>query len=200
MKNISRRVFIKGLAVAGVAAAASTVLAGCNTNMIPGVDDGAEDETVPTPANSHVVKDGDNTLTLSSSKLESNAYASKGKVNLYVALEVKNALGKNVVITNAAATTSDYQIVPTITLFNEDGANDGTAVLTSNDNSLYNGATGVTVVDGKTKSGYLYIESVTEKWTRLEVKFTVYKTVEKGYGSNANVSKKLDEFTFTYTK
>ena len=49
MKNISRRVFIKGLAVAGVAAAASTVLAGCNTNMIPGVGDGSDDQP-ETPA------------------------------------------------------------------------------------------------------------------------------------------------------
>ena len=60
MKNISRRVFIKGLAVAGVAAAASTVLAGCNTNMLPDVDNGTEGEG-ETVTNSQVVTldDGD---------------------------------------------------------------------------------------------------------------------------------------------
>ena len=67
MKNISRRVFIKGLAVAGVAAAASTVLAGCNTNMIPGVDDDQTDETPESPVSTITFTDPDNsknTLTI----------------------------------------------------------------------------------------------------------------------------------------
>ena len=67
MKNISRRVFIKGLAVAGVAAAASTVLAGCNTNMIPGVGDDQDTETPESPVTTITFTDPDDstkTLTI----------------------------------------------------------------------------------------------------------------------------------------
>ena len=89
MKNISRRVFIKGLAVAGVAAAASTVLAGCNTNMIPGVDEGEGE--IEKPANDNVLSytdpDGKTiTITMGEAVVSDPIFADgKAKVKVLVA-------------------------------------------------------------------------------------------------------------------
>ena len=112
MKNISRRVFIKGLAVAGVAAAASTVLAGCNTNMIPGVDGGneggAEDNTSST---STLV------LTPNSSKEKETLTVNFGKPSvvgstsyIVVPVEVINKTPNKLTFDANLDTTNDYKV------------------------------------------------------------------------------------------
>ena len=105
MKNISRRVFIKGLAVAGVAAAASTVLAGCNTNMIPGVDDGADSQP-ETPSTSKVMTWADPTdskktlsVTLKSATLgDDTAFAGANKNKVSITALVENDMGSNLFV------------------------------------------------------------------------------------------------------
>ncbi len=101
MKNISRRVFIKGLAVAGVAAAASTVLAGCNTNMIPDIDNGDEggDETSASNVLTLTSKaDSSKTFTLDFGKLELGSAAFGNEKAAVVRVNLTNSLGMDTVI------------------------------------------------------------------------------------------------------
>ena len=113
MKNISRRVFIKGLAVAGVAAAASTVLAGCNTNMIPGVDDGAEDKP-EAPSSSNVLTfadpdDSSKTFTLTFGELVKGSEIAGDASKAYFYMDVENKMGGTVYV-NKSAYTSDVDV------------------------------------------------------------------------------------------
>ena len=103
MKNISRRVFIKGLAVAGVAAAASTVLAGCNTNMIPGGNTEGEGEGEGETSASNVLTltsdaDSSKTFTLDFGKLEVGSVAFGNEKAAAVRVNLTNKLGKDAYI------------------------------------------------------------------------------------------------------
>ena len=98
MKNISRRVFIKGLAVAGVAAAASTVLAGCNTDMIPGVDDGKDDTETPEAPVTTITftdpEDSKNTLTVVSKGFALGEAVLGSENTAEISFLVENKLGQ----------------------------------------------------------------------------------------------------------
>ena len=107
MKNISRRVFIKGLAVAGVAAAASTVLAGCNTDMIPGVDDGKEDPETPAAPTSFTFTDpldSTKTLTITSKSFALGEVVLADEGTAEIDFQVANKLGKGVHFVNVDPT------------------------------------------------------------------------------------------------
>lgn len=86
MKNISRRVFIKGMAVAAAATAASTVLAGCNMANIPGTGNG--DTTVVPTVTSKTIETGlgDVVITSGTMDLSTPSFGS-------VALKVQNKMG-----------------------------------------------------------------------------------------------------------
>lgn len=119
MKNISRRVFIKGLAVAGVAAAASTVLAGCNTNMIPDIDNGDEggDETSASNVLTLTSKtDSSKTFTLDFGKLELGSAAFGNEKAAVVRVNLTNSLGQDTFINPdatdvKAAAVGDYFVL-----------------------------------------------------------------------------------------
>ena len=209
MKNISRRVFIKGLAVAGVAAAASTVLAGCNTNMLPGTDNEGEGEVVPTPSNTYTFKDGDNTLTVSAPKIECfsvNATAgSKDKETVYIYFDVNNKLGADNTLSFegvASNAGTAYQIVvgaPTIT--DKDGVTVSGATAATTDtgaDNLYTNAA-VQIAGNTTKSGYIAYSNVDKKWTNMEIEFDLVKVFKDANGANP-AADTIDSFTFKFSK
>ena len=209
MKNISRRVFIKGLAVAGVAAAASTVLAGCNTNMIPGVDDGAEDPTEePSSTNTITWKDpadNDNTLSITVSGISVSTLATDGSdVVLFTTKVVNDLGGADVTFATAAPTSSlvpnDYYVHVTSYLNGEKGttATVNKAATTYRDNLL--DVTGsANVISGNadskvTKNGNI-VATVTKgtKWSKIAVKLDVYKAASAA--STQLVGTKAFEFS-----
>ena len=182
MKNISRRVFIKGLAVAGVAAAASTVLAGCNTNMIPGVDDGADDDTNEgTTGNVQTVtftdQSNDKTLTLNITKVDFNTLMNQA----VLAVTVKNELGEDLSLQKAAATTGkNYGLMLTCTGENANGVPLSTAPAvvastTTGSDNLFTAS--VNAVDGTPVSGVLVLDTKTDKWAKITVTATLTKVV-----------------------
>ena len=121
MKNISRRVFIKGLAVAGVAAAASTVLAGCNTNMIPGVDDGNEDEGTETPANQKItLTDPDTGKSMTIEMTKDFQYISDTNMGI-ISVHADNRLGDIVYFNNVKNTADVYYLTVTCKTTMENG-------------------------------------------------------------------------------
>ena len=181
MKNISRRVFIKGLAVAGVAAAASTVLAGCNTNMIPGVDDGAEDDTTEeTPAKNQVVEytdDNGKKLTITAAGCTNVA---DGKM-VVLSFDIDNGTDTALLIASQASTTKHngkYYILNTTSKAKAyfDGEKNVAGVVTDDDisgksDNLFK--TGVTV-DGTSKKSYnVYITGAPKDWSKVTLTFDV---------------------------
>ena len=118
MKNISRRVFIKGLAVAGVAAAASTVLAGCNTDMIPGVDDDQDTETPEAPVTTITFTDPEdnrNTLTVTAKSFTLGETVLGTGDDAEISFLVDNKLGASVGFTADKITAnSTSTAIPTV--------------------------------------------------------------------------------------
>ena len=183
MKNISRRVFIKGLAVAGVAAAASTVLAGCNTNMIPGVDDGNEDDTNEgTTGNVQTVTLTDQadgkTVTLNITKVEINTLMNQAVLSA----TVKNELGDDLFVGVVAAATKAYGLTLAVEAVDKDGvkltAGDAPAVDAAADPSgvtnLFDAA-GTEAESGSSVSGVLVLDTKTDKWAKITVTATLSK-------------------------
>ena len=182
MKNISRRVFIKGLAVAGVAAAASTVLAGCNTNMIPGVDDGAEDDTTEeTPAKNQVVEytdDNGKKLTFTAAGCTNVA---DGKM-VVLSFDIDNGTDTDLVIASKATTSTThegkYYILNTASKAkayfdgskNVAGSINTTDISGKGDNLFVKDVT----VDGTSKKSYnVYITGVPKDWSKVTLTFDV---------------------------
>ena len=212
MKNISRRVFIKGLAVAGVAAAASTVLAGCNTNMIPGVGDDAEDDTTEgvVTGNTYTYKDGDGTLAVTMDSFFTTNIASDDKEDIYFKVKVDNRLGtdKNVKFgssfASAAATKENTQVVISGKLYTDDGIYNAMtldATEVKNYTNLLHGTNpfgagvisdGVLCIKGRATTG--------AKWTKAEFTLKFYKPV-KGASKYFYLTEDqaTDEYTFTVT-
>ena len=191
MKNISRRVFIKGLAVAGVAAAASTVLAGCNTNMIPGVDDGAEDDTTEdvTPGNVQTItwtdQATDKKLTIKVTDVVENELEKK----VYLHVEVLNNLGGALFIgkatTSTTGTTYDLQALSSGAVVVKNAANvdisgadaDVADDVTPGSENLHIGA-GTEVGDGETVKGIFVLEGIDKTWNKMTVNFNVGKKID----------------------
>ena len=181
MKNISRRVFIKGLAVAGVAAAASTVLAGCNTNMLPGTDNGTDEPAEDvTPGNAQTITwadqaESDKKLTMKITNVVKNELDQK--LVLYV--EVTNNLGKTIVLNGTAVSGKEYAVKPTFAAEKADG-NALTAPTLCGDattgvDNLFVSTSQVEVADGKTRTGVLVIEGVNKDWVKLTTTLTFAK-------------------------
>ena len=202
MKNISRRVFIKGLAVAGVAAAASTVLAGCNTNMIPGVGDGAEDDTVEdvTPGNVQTVtwtdQANDKKLTIKVTDVVNDEI--NGRVYLYA--EVLNELGNEIKLGAApAATDGKYGLQGAATAVVVKDANGvdiadstKTKIATTVDadtvgvKNLVKASDQYVIVSGDRLKGVLVLAGIAKEWKNITLKLDVDKYVgdnHAGYGS-----------------
>ena len=201
MKNISRRVFIKGLAVAGVAAAASTVLAGCNTNMIPGVGDGAEDDTVEdvTPGNVQTLtwtdQANDKKLTIKVSDVVNDEI--NGRVYLYA--EVLNELGNEIKLGAAATTEGKYGLqgaadnaVVVKDANGVDIADSNTKIATSaaaptvGVENLVKDGNHFVIVSGDRLKGVLVLAGIAKEWKNITLKLDVDKFVgasHTGYGS-----------------
>ena len=178
MKNISRRVFIKGLAVAGVAAAASTVLAGCNTNMIPGVDDGAEDDTTEeTPAKNQVVEytdDNGKKLTITAAGCTNVV---DGKM-VILSFDIDNGTDTDLLIASAASASNNgkYYILNTKANAYFDGEKNVAGVVTDDDisgkgDNLFE--TDVTVAGTSKKSYNVYITGAPKDWSKVTLTFDV---------------------------
>ena len=211
MKNISRRVFIKGLAVAGVAAAASTVLAGCNTNMIPGVDDGADDQPeTPDASNSLTLTDKYNTsktFSMEFAAIETGSAAFGNEKVGVIRVNLSNDLGKAVYLApttgttgvlrestgNSLVATGDYLI------FVDAYENN----LAGNKVTLYSSkACGSAFGDHSAKTGAtttdLFVKDVTDIQNSLSVKVTLKKILNFN-ASNADkrAFEELDSKTVT---
>ena len=181
MKNISRRVFIKGLAVAGVAAAASTVLAGCNTNMIPGVDDGAEDDTTEeTPAKNQVVEytdDNGKKLTITAAGCTNVV---DGKM-VVLSFDIDNGTDTDLVIASAASNTAHngkYYILNAASKANAyfDGEKNVAGTIDTTDvsgkgDNLFKKE--VTVAGTSKKSYNVYITGAPKDWSKVTLTFDV---------------------------
>ena len=201
MKNISRRVFIKGLAVAGVAAAASTVLAGCNTNMLPDVDNGAEDDTTEeTPAKNQVMEytdDNGKKLTITAAGCTNVV---DGKM-VVLSFDIDNGTDTDLLIASAASGTKHngkYYILNTTSkakaYFDGDknvaGAINTTDISGKGDNLFVKDVT----VSGTTKKSYnVYITGAPKDWSKVTLTFDVMM----GTGTPAqNYLVRPAEFTF----
>ena len=219
MKNISRRVFIKGLAVAGVAAAASTVLAGCNTNMIPGVDDDQDNEvTEPDASNKYTFTkvDGE-TLVISAPSAVTTAVdaSAAGNVKIAIPVEVQNNLGANVVFstTNALTTVPEgYCVVLSAKVYDDKGA-DMTASLAASaaQASAFSFAnllgaastTGVTVAKGVSNTYAIgFKEGKLKDWAKIVITAKVYEAISDGETAPSYHydSVEDDKYEFTYTR
>ena len=191
MKNISRRVFIKGLAVAGVAAAASTVLAGCNTNMIPGVDDGSEDEGTETPTNQKITltdTGADKSMTIEVTNFQ---YVENANYAI-LSLHLDNQLEQDVSFGTTANTYNLAITYETIDSLNNKDANaaESDDTLGGTDNAL--GSTKLTVGSETTEDAKIYINMPEAKeWEKLNVILTLTK---KGATNGTVVA--VDKFTF----
>ena len=219
MKNISRRVFIKGLAVAGVAAAASTVLAGCNTNMIPGVDDDQDNEvTEPDASNKYTFKDGDKTLVISAPSAVTTAVdaSTAGNVKIAIPVEVQNNLGADVVFstTNALTTVPEgYCVVLSAKVYDDKGA-DMTASLAASaaQASAFSfanllgaaPATGVTVAKGVSNTYAIgFKEAALKDWAKIVITAKIYEAIADNASSAKTYhydSVEDDKYEFTYTR
>ena len=218
MKNISRRVFIKGLAVAGVAAAASTVLAGCNTNMIPGVDDGSEDEGTETPTNQKITLT--DTSTDKSMTIEATSFKYVSETNLgIIAIHADNQLGEVVKFAATAPTaTGAYSLVVSLKTIDVDGNVDDTITGTAgtdNTNALLDKAENATadnafgtggalvdngLVDKDAADAKIYLdmpatEAAKKNWKTLEVTLQLMRK----YGSTG-AAQVVAYDTFTFNK
>ncbi len=214
MKNISRRVFIKGLAVAGVAAAASTVLAGCNTNMIPGTDNEGEGEVVPTPSNTYTFKDGDNTLVVEAPKFISESF-SASTVNtekVVILMNLTNKLGDNLQYGKEKATTikKGYGLVLSAEVLDKDGARVTAAfasgvIGTANASGLTNLALDTSAVgdleDKSSLEGAVAFKGLTKDWAKITITAKLYKALADSQNTPAYhySSTPLDKATFTFT-
>ena len=212
MKNISRRVFIKGLAVAGVAAAASTVLAGCNTNMIPGTDNEGDADVVPTPSNTYTFKDGDNTLVVEAPKFEMNTFSATqaGKANVVLYMDLTNNLGETLTCAGAIPSTAvkGYALVLTARVWSKTNAIsdvtfDTTSNVLGNGSGLANLAltsSHKTVSDEGSLEGALAYKSADKDWNKIVVTAKLYKAFADSQGTaQYYYSDVIDETTFTYT-
>ena len=193
MKNISRRVFIKGLAVAGVAAAASTVLAGCNTNMIPGVDDGAEDDTVEeTPVKEQVLEYTDNKgkkLTITAAGCD----IIKSNKTAILTFKVDNGTAAELNFAAATgASNGDIYIAPAdVKVYfdgDDDNTVDGDAIVEDGVGSMFTAA-GVKVASGKDATLLLTVNTLKE-WKKVTV------VLEAKMKSAADYTLRKREFTF----
>ena len=202
MKNISRRVFIKGLAVAGVAAAASTVLAGCNTNMIPGVDDGNEDEGTETPSNQKVTLTdpaADKSMIIEATSFQ---YVSSMKQAI-VTLHADNQLDDLVNFATTASTAADeyylgvaFETVDKLGNTSTTGAKAATLKDDVDDNA-FNDATAFELLSKENKDVKLYITMPEEKdWEKITVKFTL----QRGYDGNTAGKGTVATGKLTYNK
>ena len=212
MKNISRRVFIKGLAVAGVAAAASTVLAGCNTNMIPGTDNEGDADVVPTPSNTYTFKDGDNTLSISAPNFVVSAAAATGTTveNVYLLFDATNKMGADVLYGMAKASTikKGYGLVLSVKAFDKENkpltvtpsSSVGADGLGRNDMNKA-AASAATLADKDELEGFLCLKSLSNKWAKIVVTAELYKAVADNQtsGNNYYYGNALDKTTFTFT-
>ena len=205
MKNISRRVFIKGLAVAGVAAAASTVLAGCNTNMIPGIDNDGEGE-VETPAATVLefvdADDKDKTLKVTATKL-TVGNTQFGEDQAAITLRIENNLGQDLYFLDAdakIASTSNANVLDgTYYLFVEAYADDQTGkevTVKSDTGIVFTHDTNEEKVSDKTvatEDVYLDLVNVTVD-SSISLKVTVKKVVNQEH----TVVRSMGDKTFTY--
>ena len=185
MKNISRRVFIKGLAVAGVAAAASTVLAGCNTNMIPGVDDGNEDPSEEPSTDSNTLtwtdpEDSKKTLsiTLSSMTVSTLGASDAAVISAKVVSDLKSTAkvyavnsyndgssygADNYVIVLTAFENANTATVAVGDTTYADNLVSANAILTSSETSTV------------TKNGKVVVTGLErDKWSKVSVKLELY--------------------------
>ena len=215
MKNISRRVFIKGLAVAGVAAAASTVLAGCNTNMIPGVGDDQDNEvTEPAATNKYTFKDGDKTLAISAPSAVTTAVgAADNQVKLFVPVTIENNLGVSVTFADATAASTAaevYRVVLTASGYDDEGNSLSSTALAFNTTANSYSKTNLLAATGKTigtqdnsVSRILMLDAMDENWAKVTITAKFYKPVKDNKASG-NVyyynSVETDKHEFTYTR
>ena len=197
MKNISRRVFIKGLAVAGVAAAASTVLAGCNTNMIPGVDEPTEEPTTTTQTLTFAdPEDKDKTVSITLSDLKIDNTITSGLI-LKLSAKVVNDAESSIFFTPLAyasgatkVNNNDYYVV--IKAYPDDRAgNNAIGYVIGNDclitsTEVNENLTAFNVASATsgtvTEEGYLYLLIGDEdlEWNKLTVELDVQKVLTKG--------------------
>ena len=192
MKNISRRVFIKGLAVAGVAAAASTVLAGCNTNMIPGVDDGSEDEGTETPTNQKITLTDSGEGTSLTVEVTNFQYVEDAKYAI-ISLHLNNQLEQDVSFGTDASMYNLAITYETIDSLNNKDADDATPndSLGGADNAL-NSTSKYTVAAETSGDTKLYVNMPeAEEWEKLNVILTLTKK-----GANAGTVLAVGKFTF----
>ena len=224
MKNISRRVFIKGLAVAGVAAAASTVLAGCNTNMIPGVDDGAEDPSEEPSTNSNTLSfadpvDPSKTVSITLSNMVVDDSRKDNTIIKFDAKVVNKNLG-NVFFNNAkygattnkitAAQKNDFVVVLSAFPDNNEGntasfkaaAGTGAGVYVNNViNATVGSLSAFSTTATETKNGCVYFTLAKAEnldWSKITVQMKPYKI------ANASASKEyalpLNTLKYTFNK
>ena len=192
MKNISRRVFIKGLAVAGVAAAASTVLAGCNTNMLPDVDNGTDEPSEETPSKEQVMEYTDNKgkkLTITAAGCD----IIKSNKTAILTFKVDN--GTDAELNFAAATgasNGDIYIAPDdVKVYfdgDDDNTVDGDAIVKNGAESMFTAA-GVKVAKGKDATLLLTVNTLKE-WKKVTVVF------EAKMKATADYTLRKGEFTY----
>ena len=192
MKNISRRVFIKGLAVAGVAAAASTVLAGCNTNMLPDVDNGTDEPSEETPAKNEAMVytvggDSSKTLTITAGDVivlgASNTIA--------IPFTVNNKSGKKFEAKKTATASAGKLVMGSTNVTVEFDGVDGSAADVAVAENMFASA-GVSLDSGKEKTYMLYIADVPALWNKLKVTFDLI-----GKDATTEYTAKKGEFNFT---
>ena len=215
MKNISRRVFIKGLAVAGVAAAASTVLAGCNTNMIPGVDDDQDNEvTEPDASNKYTFKDGDKTLVISAPSAVTTAVgADPDEVKLFVPVTIENNLGVSVKFDDSAATSANselFHVVLTASGYDDKGNSLSSTALafdkatdTYSKPNLFAATNGTIGTKDNSVSRILMLDAMDENWAKVTITAKVYKPNKDNQPSGNKYyynSVETDKYEFTYTR
>lgn len=216
MKNISRRVFIKGLAVAGVAAAASTVLAGCNTNMIPGVDDDQDNEvTEPAASNKYTFTNVDGkTLVISAPSAVTTAVgAGNDQVKLFVPVTIENNLGVSVTFadsTAASAATELYRVVLSASGYDDEGNSLSSTALafeTASDDyskpNLLVAAYSTIGTKDNSVSRILMLDAMDENWAKVTITAKVYKPNKDNQSSGNKYyynSVETDKYEFTYTR
>ena len=197
MKNISRRVFIKGLAVAGAAAAASTVLAGCNTNMIPGVGDDTDEPEVEAPADSKVMTfvsplDDEKTLTITFGSLvqPNNDWndTDEGKAKIKVVID--NKMG-------AAATFNPSTVTANSLYFSVKAyanGNSGVNVLATDASTL--GASPASIGQNSTSNTVNLANLDTYNATKVTVEVTMYQALD---GTDTTAKHEIKKQSITYT-
>lgn len=192
MKNISRRVFIKGMAVAAVATATSTVLAGCNTNMIPDVDNGTDGDTNEdvTPGNTQTVTYTDQANDKKLTIKVSNVVKDELNERVYLYVEVLNELGKKITLGAAPKSADEYGLtIPTsgsVEVKDADGMNiaeSGTKVVndataaTAGVNNLFKSSTQYDVANGESLKGIFVLDDIKKEWSNITVNLQVEKYV-----------------------